>query len=467
MIKVKNLIIGAGPTGLGTGYRFTEQGENDFLIVEKNTHSGGLASTFIDNKGFLWDIGGHVQFSHYEYFDNVMRISVKKWLKHQRESWVWMFDKFIPYPFQNNIHKLPRKIFYECLKGIIKIYKYQNSKLPENFEEWIDQNLGEGIKKYFMLPYNYKVWGFHPKKLNINWVGERAALVDLERIVQNALDDRDDVSWGPNNTFQFPLKGGTGAIWKAVAKLIPHKRFMYSSQVEFINIEKKEALINTPKGKIIISFENCINTSPLDKFMYILGSLKNPQLLTNMSVLAAGLKHSSTHIIGIGVEGRPSKELKTKCWMYFPEDNCPFYRVTLFSKYSPYNTPDDKKYYSLMTETSSSSDKKMNLSSLVNDTVKGLKNTKLIPKNAKIVTIWNHKESYGYPTPSTERDSILKEVIPYLENFNIYSRGRFGLWKYEVSNQDHSFMQGVEIANRLMYNVNELTAFYPSLVNGR
>ena len=51
-----------------------------------------------------------------------------------------------------------------------------------------------------------------------------------------------------------------------------------------------------------------------------------------------------------------------------------------------------------------------------------------------------------------DRDSILQTVIPYLESKGIFSRGRFGMWKYEVSNTDHSLMQGVELVNRLMLN---------------
>ena len=33
----------------------------------------------------------------------------EQWLTHQRESWVWMRDRFIPYPFQNNVRRLPRE----------------------------------------------------------------------------------------------------------------------------------------------------------------------------------------------------------------------------------------------------------------------------------------------------------------------------------------------------------------------
>ncbi len=39
---------------------------------------------------------------------------------------------------------------------------------------------------------------------------------------------------------------------------------------------------------------------------------------------AAGLQHSSSHIIGIGIRGACPHG--SKCWLYFPEDDCPYYR---------------------------------------------------------------------------------------------------------------------------------------------
>ena len=39
----------------------------------------------------------------------------------------------------------------------------------------------------------------------------------------------------------------------------------------------------------------------------------------------------------------------------------------------------------------------------------------------------------GYPTPTTGRDAVLKQALPWLRQHGIWSRGRFGSYKYEVS----------------------------------
>ena len=81
------LIIGAGPTGLGAALRLSERGERDFLVLEASGQAGGLAGSAIDDQGFTWDHGGHVQFSHYRAFDDYMdrAFPADGWLRHQRE----------------------------------------------------------------------------------------------------------------------------------------------------------------------------------------------------------------------------------------------------------------------------------------------------------------------------------------------------------------------------------------------
>lgn len=46
---------------------------------------------------------------------------------------------------------------------------------------------------------------------------------------------------------------------------------------------------------------------------------------------------------------------------------------------------------------------------------------------------------YGYPTPSVGRDGVLEKALPWLKDAGIWSRGRFGSYKYEVANQVCSF----------------------------
>ena len=153
--------------------------------------------------------------------------------------------------------------------------------------------------------------------------------------------------------------------------------------------------------------------------------------------------------------------------MYFPESECPFYRVTVFSHYSPNNVPDIRRYWSLMAEVSESPVKPVDARSIVEDTVQGLVATGLIKSRDQVHHTWHRRLQRGYPTPSLGRDRALAELHPTLEERNVFSRGRFGTWKYEVSNQDHSFAQGVEVVDRWLDGTEEETLRHPEIVNSR
>lgn len=451
MRKVKYLIIGSGPTGLGAALRLKESGEDNFFILETNSWVGGLAASFKDQAGFTWDIGGHVQFSHYSYFDEVMdrAIDPQHWLTHQRESWVWIQNGFVPYPFQNNIHYLPKEAQWECLKGILDISLAADKQLPANFEEWILSIFGQGVADHFMLPYNYKVWAYPPAELAYHWIGERVAVTDLKRVLENMVHQKLDASWGPNNMFRFPANGGTGAIWNSVAQMIGMHKIQLNAEVALVNSDSRKITLQSGE---VIEYEFLLTTMPVDILC------RKTKGIGGKTVKSAQyLKHSSSNIVGVGLRGKASEQLEPKCWMYFPESNCPFYRVTLFSKYAPSNVPDISSQFSLMTETSESPKKPVSASTLIDETIYGLQQTKLISDSDEIVSVWSYRAEYGYPTPSLERDSILDEVIPALESRDIYSRGRFGAWKYEVSNQDHSFMQGVEWVDMMTNGIAEQT----------
>ena len=454
------IILGAGPTGLGAAWRLHELGRSDWLMIDSAIEPGGLARSFVDDKGFTWDIGGHVQFSHYEYFDCVMDelLGADGWNHHQRESWIWMRDRFIPYPLQNNLHRLPAEDLDRCLQGLVDLVTQKPGKTPHTFEDWILSKFGEGIADVFLRPYNLKVWAHPPALMNATWVGERVAPTDLRKVLKSVAYQTDERGWGPNNTFRFPKRGGTGAIWKACAARLPADRQKYNTAVTKVDLQKRRLSLSDGSE---LTYDALISTVPLSELIKLSGR-------SDLKPAASrGLLSSSSNIIGLGMTGQPPESLRTKSWIYFPESNCPFYRVTVFSNYAEANVPTPGSTWSLMCEVSESAHRSVNHASLVDSVVDGAVATGLVTDPRQIVSRWSYQAAYGYPVPGLHRDETLARLLPEFEQHGIYSRGRFGLWKYEVSNQDHSFMQGVEIAERLVAGRQELTSVDADAINSK
>ena len=434
-------ILGAGPTGLGAAYHLEKLGHTDWQLYERNDHVGGLSASFVDDHGFTWDVGGHVLFSHYNYFDKAVAEALgDSYYEHQRESWVRIMQKWVPYPFQNNVRHLPDDALQECVEGLRNLSG--DPLQAANFRDWMDTVFGSGIVKHFMEPYNRKVWGVPLETMGKEWISERVSVIDLARIERNIANGRDDLSWGPNNTFMFPKQGGTGAIYEGIAGQF-RDRIHLSHEMQTIDLDAKQ--VRFANGKVE-SYDVLINTAPLDVFVRSCNSMPE-------AVLSAtkGLVHNGGLIVGLGFKGHRDD---TKCWMYFPENNCPFYRATNFHNYSPHNVPhgDTERSFSLMCETTYSAHKPESQATIVETTVQGLVNSKMIAREqAKdIVSRYLLDIPYSYPVPTLGRDRALDLIQPYLEARDVYSRGRFGAWKYEVGNMDHSFMQGVEVIDRLL-----------------
>jgi protoporphyrinogen oxidase len=443
------LVLGAGPTGLGAAWRLAEHGHDDWQLIDGAAQAGGLSMSVVDEAGFTWDLGGHVLFSHYRYFDQLMAQALDDaWFEHEREAWVWMRERWIPYPFQNNIWRLPDPDLIACLEGLVEIQRSRPSAPPAHFAEWLQQAFGRGLCDVFMYPYNFKVWAYEPHTMGTTWMGERVATVDLARILRNLVLRRDDVSWGPNAKFRFPQRGGTGAIWQSLARQLPSGRLSLGRTA--VRLDTADRVVHFQDGSIE-RYDALVSSMPLAS------TLRLASDLSSLRPLADRFVHSSSHIVGIGFDGEPPEALRTKCWMYFPEGDTPFYRVTVFSNYSRYNVARPGAQWSLMAEVSESPAKPVRQSTLVDDVIAGFRRCGFIDAGTPIATRWHRRLPYGYPTPWLGRDEVLEQVQPVLESRGILSRGRFGAWKYEVSNQDHSAMQGVEAIDRLLLGTPEST----------
>jgi len=458
MSDVDVLVIGGGPTGLGAAWQLARHADIEWALYEQEHQLGGLSRSIRDDAGYTWDIGGHVCFSHYDTFSDVLSEVMGRdgCFEHERESWIRHADAWVPYPFQNNLHRLPLEPRERCLTGLIQAAidcAAGGADAPSDFEDFITRTFGEGIAAEFMRPYNRKIWAHPLHELSATWVGERVAVPDPIRAVSNALRGTDDVGWGPNDRFIFPKSGGTGAFWSAVGSALPAERLHTGQRA--VRIDSKAKVVEFEDGRCV-TYGSLITSAPLDITARMLG---DADLAERTSVLA----RTSTHVIGVGVQPSVSERLGTRCWMYFPSPETIFYRVTNFSHYSPLLAPSG--YGSLLVEVAESRHRPVDADRLADDVLQGLVAEGILADPAEVSHIWTYRAEHGYPVPTVGRDAIVERALGLLQEAGIYSRGRFGAWRYEVGNMDHSFMQGHEAAAHLLTGSAELTLSNPGLVN--
>jgi protoporphyrinogen oxidase len=439
----KIVVIGAGPTGLGAGYRLHELGYENWVLYEKSGDVGGHATSHVDRHGFVWDEGGHVIFSHYPLFDRLIDEALGPEV-HEcvRESWIVCGDSWVPYPFQNNLRHMPKDIQLRCLLGAAQAASNGKADQCNNFRDWILATFGAGIAEAFMFPYNRKVWTTPLERMSKSWIAERVAVVDFKRLLENVVYQRDDVSWGPNNKFKFPLHGGTGQIYRRVASRFADR---VRTGKKLVEVDSQRRTVSFADGSGD-TYDILISTAPLDLLVRMLKPAQSELLDA-----AHNLEHNNLLVLGLGLE-KPSES--SKCWIYFTDSDMPCYRTTHFSHYSPFNVPngDTGRYSSLMCEASVPNGESVDPERMLDQVTTGLIRAGILEEadRGRVVSRYHRFVDYSYPIPTLERDGALAVLQPALLHQKIYSRGRFGAWRYEIGNMDHSVMMGVEAVDHAL-----------------
>ncbi|XP_022086011.1 uncharacterized protein LOC110976755 [Acanthaster planci] len=480
--KLRVVIIGSGPAALGAARRLQDLDQADrtvISILEESDKPGGPASSVRDGQGFLWDAGFHVVSSHYTYFDRVLNMAVPEWNYQSRASFAFMkgYDKkrrFIRFPIEKNIHKMHKGDQQGSHRGSGESAEGDLANKSMNFDERLPQKFGVGLAAAFMRKYNRKFWTVEPRELNSAWVSEQVVVPEMAE-TKTKIKELDNVNteWGDSLIFRFPKYNGTGAIWESVARQLPWRWFRFHEKVTGVDIDNKKITVETGldvKFHRDMEYDILISTVPLDVFVSYLQS--SDMSLGQMQELASHLVYTHTHIVGVGLIGRIPKTLANKSWVYFPDSDSPFYRVTMFSNFSDDHVPKPGAYWSLICEIVEPEKnlkfkpKYWSEENLIKESMRALVLYGFISADM-VVSKYYRRLEHGYPLPSRERDVILDTIQPWLKRKDIYSRGRFGGWKYEVGNQDQSFMQGVEAVDDFVYDIPEMTYPYPDLVNSK
>jgi protoporphyrinogen oxidase len=417
-------ILGAGLTGLSAAHHLG----GDYELHERLGHVGGHAIT-LEQDGFRFDRTGHLL--------HLRDASIRSWIDRlladrlvlvQRRSRVFSHGVYTRYPYQANTFGLPPQVAYECMTGYLKALAQQDqAATPKNFEEFCLKYFGEGFSRHFMIPYNSKLWGVHPRQITAEWCSRFVPQPKLDDVVAGAvgLNDRE---LGYNTEFVYP-RLGIGELTTALAGDLELGPQLNSAP---LGIDWRNKRLRFADREV--PYRALITTAPLDALLQLLDDAP-PE------VRAAGgtLRCNPLYYLDVALDVPCGVDLH---WAYVPEERFPFYRVGCYSHFSPDMAPEGKAGLYVELSSREAPEPKALRAQLA----QGLVEMQIIQRPEQIRFAEIRRIDHAYVVYDHSYYAALEAIQPFLEDNAILSCGRYGGWNY--SSMEDALIFGRDAARR-------------------
>jgi protoporphyrinogen oxidase len=470
------VILGAGLSGLSAAYHLEKNNFFDYKIFEKESIPGGLLRS-TKHEGFTFDFTGHLLHISDDYFKNFLQTIAPEnsFNKLTRKAFIHSHNIYTPYPFQMNLNGLPNNVIKECIKGFVERPQSSSSltrlrqtrynfipsackasvsrdgmkTTPKNFYDWVLKYFGKGIGKHFLFPYNSKLLSVNLKDVHHSWTGRFVPKINLNDILEGALQKRSFHSVGYNHTFFYPKTNGIQYLIDCITKNIKTK---INTDFAAKTIDTKNKCVIFENGHIE-KFDILITTLPLND---LLNKLKTP---TNNILKQSADKLLCNSVVNFNL-GLNIKNLTDKHWVYTPEKKYPFYRFGFWNNFSQNMTP--KNCSALYGEFSYIPGLKSR-KQILNTTKKSIEQTCSILgiSNKNIVAKKILPIPRAYVIYNKWREKYLPKIHKQLNGMEIYSIGRYGAWKY--SSMQEAVIDGKEISENILQQNAFKKEFQPAI----
>ncbi len=430
------VIVGAGLAGLSTAYHLAGR---PYRVYEREDTVGGLCRSYRKD-GFTFDYTGHLlHFRQPEIKALVERLLAGKLQKHVRKSFIYSHRTYTEYPFQVNTYGLPPEVVRECLMGFIATLTRQPAPIEpkdRSFKQWILDNLGEGMAKHFMIPFNEKLWQVSLDELTSDWVSWLVPKPELKDVINGALGIKDK-PFGYNPSFLYPDADGI--------KVLPESFLPGINQVqtgtELVEVDSKRrraVFRSLSTGDSIVQYyESLVSTIPVPELVR-----RCFDFPPHLKEAAEGLRWVSVYNVNLGVQ---REQVSDKHWLYFPEPEYPFYRVGFPMNFSPSLGRDGCS--SMYVEMSHRPTERQSEEQLIDRAKVGMEQAGILQQDDEIVVADVKDLHYAYVYFDRHRARALPAILGELERRGIYSIGRYGRWEH--TSMEDAIAQGKELAERL------------------
>ena len=394
-----DVIIGAGITGLSYALFC---GHTDYLILEADSQIGGYCKTTKRN-GFVWDYSGHFFHFRNKAIEELIMSGIpeEQLVSVVKETCIKYKDLLIDYPFQKNIHQLPKDELIDCLYDLFTVDK----KVYNTFKEMLYIKFGKSIAEKFLIPYNTKLYACDLDTLDKDAMGRFFPFAEKEEIIRNFKSNAEN---SYNATFIYPTGGAIEYI-NSIANRLDASKIKTNTKVVKIDKEKKEVICDNGEH---ISYDKLISTMPFPKLL----------TMAEMDFDSAFYNWNKVLVFNLGFDKKGIDVLNH--WIYCPEKEYCFYRVGFYDNI----LSQDKMsvYVELGFEKNTSVVPSEWLGRVLHDLKKAgflSEEQVLIDYEALVMD-----PAYVHINNKSTEDVLLKKK--QLQQYGIYSAGRYGSWTY-------------------------------------
>lgn len=413
MNKNRVIIIGAGLAGLTAGRVLGEAGA-DYTILERSCRPGGLCrSENVD--GFTFDYTGHLlHLKEGESRELILEILGDELEEHARRASICIDGTFVPYPIQAHFCKLPAPLAGKCMEDLIAVSG--NQAAPDmSFPDWARAQFGDTLAGIFMIPYNRKLYVHPLEEMEVSWTSWSVPKPTLKQI-EDIAAGLEPPAFGYNATFFYPRDGGIETLPKALCSG-QEDRIRTTARVVHIDITSRTVTLDSGE---VLYYRYLVNTMPLPDFIGICKGLSRQTALNGER-----LRHSSVLGICLGLDG---PIVCDDHWIYFPDDNLPFYRIGFPSNFSGQVAPDGCG--SLYAEFALAPGEALDGEKAAETVLRTLHEYGLTERSTRAVGRIDLKIPCAYVFHDRHRARRIESLKAGLRSMDILSVGRYGAWEY-------------------------------------
>lgn len=420
------VIIGGGMAGLGAAWELRQRDGSQRAKVElfeKEARPGGLCRTeSVD--GFHFDYTGH--FLHFRsdvFRDLVFGLIGDQLEQRSRKAQIFSKGVYTDYPFQANLHGLPRDVVVDCLYEYAREFFSAEKRPVRTYEDWILAHFGQGIADHFMIPYNSKLYRRHPRELSPDCGGRFVPHSDLKLLLEGAIASSTRNS-GYNASFYYPRAGGMETLIQGLAKLVGAVRVNEA----IVKVRLADRTVVTSDGRTV-HYDGLISTQPLPELIRAMEDAP-----AEVRAAADQLAHVSVLNINLGVRGG----LIDKHWVYVPEEEYSFYRIGFPSNLASSMAPPGRS--SISAEVSYDPKEGIDVEQATTRCLEDLLRMNVLEDRDQVVSVKTIDIPHAYVILDLARSDALRVIDRFLDQAGIMSAGRFGSWDYY--SMEDSFMSG-------------------------